>query len=70
MSNQEAENEALIGGLVLDIGCTLIGCIGEDRKLHLCEPHNNSTYCGVTVLKKSPRGSSTHRRRKWYLRIV
>lgn len=31
---------------------TYIKCIGEDRRLHIAEPHKSTTYCGVKVLKK------------------
>jgi hypothetical protein len=26
--------------------------IGEDRKIHLCKPHEDTCYCGVKVLRK------------------
>jgi hypothetical protein len=29
-----------------------IDCLGEDRKLHKCEPHSDKTYCGINVIKK------------------
>lgn len=29
-----------------------IECIGMDRKMHVCEPHELFTKCGVGVLKK------------------
>lgn len=31
-----------------------IDCIGIDRKLHVCEPHETKTKCGIPILKKNP----------------
>lgn len=30
----------------------LILCIGEDRRIHVCEPHKDQTECGIKVIKK------------------
>lgn len=32
----------------------LIVCIGEDRTLHVCEPHKDKAKCGVKVINKKP----------------
>lgn len=30
----------------------VINCIGSDRKLHVCLPWENTTKCGIKVIKK------------------
>ena len=29
-----------------------IRCVGEDRKIHICKPHDTVCKCGVKVLTK------------------
>lgn len=31
-----------------------IRCIGKDEKIHVCEPHETKTKCGVDIRKKNP----------------
>jgi len=31
---------------------TYISCIGVDNKIHVCEPHENVTKCGVKIKTK------------------
>jgi len=32
----------------------LIRCIGKDEKIHVCEPHEIKTKCGIEIRKKNP----------------
>lgn len=36
-------------------------CLGEDFKIHLCEPHKDVTLCGVKIRSKSVEDSSVKR---------
>ena len=36
------------------MGKMLIRCIGKDEKIHVCEPHEIKTKCGIEIRKKNP----------------
>jgi hypothetical protein len=38
--------------VICECNKVIIDCVGVDNKLHRCEPHKNTTKCGIKVKSK------------------